>query len=416
MFGTRLIAFGLLATTGILAAAGPLLAAEDPFAACLRGLRGSAVSAGIAGNVFDTAMAGQTADPTVLDAAETQPEFKTPIWDYLALLVNDERVADGRALMKKWDAALTAAETRFGVSKAIIVGIWGAESDYGRKMGSRSLLRSLATLSCAGHRQSYFRSEFLKALKIVARGDISAANLTGSWAGAFGQTQFMPSNYFADAVDMDGDGKVDLIGSTADALGSAANELKHAGWVTGLPWGFEVKLPAKFDTSLAGRRNKRPYAEWAGYGVKRTDGAALPASGTAGLILPAGAAGPAFLVTRNFDALYSYNPAESYALAIGHLADRVAGGGPFVTPWPVADRPLSPSEISELQLRLIDLGYEIGAADGVPGDKTHRAVVAFQTKVGLDPDGRPSGSVLDALRNPGAPVAKPQAKTAPRAR
>ncbi|MFO1184520.1 MAG: lytic murein transglycosylase [Bauldia sp.] len=410
----------LLAFAGPPAAeAAPAAPAPDPFVACLKSLRASATAAGIAGTVFDTAMAGAKADPSVLRSAETQPEFKTAIWDYMALIVNDDRVAEGRARLKAMAAELDAAERRFGVEPAVVVAIWGAESNFGKAMGNRPLLQSLATLSCEGRRQSYFRSEFVKALKIVARGDIKATDLVGSWAGAFGQTQFMPSNYWEDAVDHDGDGKVDLIGSAADALGSAANELKHSGWVAGLPWGFEVKLPPRFDASYAGRRAKRPYEEWTGLGVRLANGGALPASGSAGLLIPAGVNGPAFLVTRNFDAIFAYNPAEAYALAIAHLADRVKGGGPLVTRWPIADRALSPKEIMELQTLLIGLGYDIGNADGVPGDKTRKAVQDFQQKRGLEPDGRPSESILLALRSPGAatparPATPPRATPAPK--
>jgi lytic murein transglycosylase len=273
------------------------------------------------------------------------------------------------------------------------------ESNFGRNFGKRPLLVSLATLSCFGRRQDYFRGEFFTTLKIIEDGHIAPDQLNGSWAGAFGHTQFMPSTFTRVAVDFDGDGRRDLVGSVPDALASTANFLRLAGWQTGQPWGFEVALPTGFDTALAGRRNKRPLSEWAALGVRRIDGSAIDAgTAAAGLLLPAGNPGPAFLVLRNFDAIYSYNAAESYALAIAHLSDRLRGGGPFVAPWPTDDAGLSRAERREVQTLLSQRGYDIGEIDGMLGARSREAILDFQRSQGLEPDGRAGRKVLDRLR------------------
>src|SRR5690606_19048658 len=296
-------------------------------------------------------------DMAVIDFLDAQPEFVTPIWDYLAALVDDERVADGRAMLAEWASVLARVEAEYGVDAATVVAVWGVESNYGRNFGSRPLLTSLSTLSCFGRRQSFFRGEFFTTLKIIQDGHVAPERLTGSWAGAFGHTQFMPSTFMRLAVDFDGDGRRDLVDSVPDALASTANFLKRAGWRGDLPWGFEVSLPQGMDVSGAGRRNKQPISAWAARGVRRIDGAPMPAAATpAGLLLPAGKDGPAFLVTRNFDAVYSYNAAESYGLAIAHLSDRLRGGAPFATPWPTDDPGLSRAERRELQQLLIARG------------------------------------------------------------
>jgi len=273
------------------------------------------------------------------------------------------------------------------------------ESDFGRNFGTRPLLTSLSTLSCYGRRQAFFQGEFFTTLQIIQEGHVAPERLNGSWAGAFGHTQFMPSTFMRLAVDFDGDGRRDLVDSVPDALASTANFLKRAGWRDSRPWGFEVALPAGLDTAGAGRRNKQSMSAWAARGVKRIDGGALPGGDTpAGLLLPAGAKGPAFLVTGNFDALYSYNAAESYALAIAHLSDRLRGGAPFATPWPTDDPGLSRAERRELQELLIARGHDIGEADGVIGSRTRAAIERVQAELGLEADGRAGQKVLAALR------------------
>ena len=373
--------------------------AADPFATCLAQLRGPALKAGVSGATFDTHTAGLTPDMAVIDLLDAQPEFKTPIWDYMAGLVDDERVADGKAGMARWQSDLDRAASRYGVDPATIAAVWGVESNFGRTLGGRPLLTSLSTLSCFGRRQAYFRGEFFSTLKIIQDEHIAPDRLVGSWAGAFGQTQFMPSTYLRLAVDFDGDGRRDLVDSVPDALASTANFLKRAGWNPSLAWGYEVKLPAGLDTAGAGRKNKRPMSSWAKQGLTRVDGQALPAGDTpAGLLLPAGRNGPAFLVTRNFDALYSYNAAESYALAIAHLSDRLRGGGPLVQAWPTDDPGLSRAERRELQRLLIAKGYDVGEPDGMIGARTRQALQAAQRELGLPADGRAGQKALKALK------------------
>ena len=372
-------------------------AADNELGNCLAQVRTQALASGISAQTFDAATAGLEPDEGVLEAMRYQPEFVTPIWDYLAGLVDDQRITDGRARLEQWATVLGAAEAKFAVDRHTIVAVWGVESDFGRLMGKRQLVRSLATVSCFGSRQSFFRSELIATLKIVQSGDFSSEALVGSWAGAFGQTQFMPSTFLRLAVDFDGDGRRDIVGSVADALGSTANYLKRAGWVMSEPWGYEVRLPAGY-SGPSGRRQKQSLAQWTALGIRRIEGRPLDGPNQAGLLLPAGAKGPAFLVFRNFDAVYSYNAAESYALAIAHLSDRLRGAGAFVTPWPTDDRGLSRAERLEVQSRLIERGYDVGSADGMIGSKTRAAIREFQRANAMPDDGRAGGRLLDALR------------------
>jgi lytic murein transglycosylase len=342
----------------------------------------------------------------ILGFLDAQPEFVTPIWDYLAGLVDEERVADGRAMLARWAEVLARVEAEYGVDAATVVAVWGVESNFGRNFGGRPLLSSLSTLSCYGRRQAYFQGEFFTALKIIQEGHVAPERLNGSWAGAFGHTQFMPSTFMRLAVDFDGDGRRDLVDSVPDALASTANFLKRAGWRSSQSWGFEVALPAGFDASAAGRRNKLPMSAWAARGLRRIDGTPLAdEAAPAGLLLPAGAQGPAFLVTRNFDALYSYNAAESYALAIAHLSDRLRGAAPFATAWPTDDPGLSRAERRELQALLIARGHDIGEPDGVIGARTREALKVVQGELGFESDGRAGQKALAALR---AAVAQPK--------
>ena len=389
----------LSAALVILSLVGTAQADDAAFASCLAGLRAEAQAKGVSRATYDAYTASLAPDMAVIGFLDAQPEFVTPIWDYLAALVDAERVDDGRAMLAEWAPVLAQVEARYGVDPATVVAVWGVESNYGRNFGSRPLLTSLSTLSCFGRRQSFFRGEFFTTLKIIQEGHVAPERLTGSWAGAFGHTQFMPSTFMRLAVDFDGDGRRDLVDSVPDALASTANFLKRAGWRSDLPWGFEVSLPRGMDVSGAGRRNKQPVSDWAARGVKRVDGAPLPAGTTpAALLLPAGKDGPAFLVTRNFDALYSYNAAESYGLAIAHLADRLRGGVPFATPWPTDDPGLSRAERRELQQLLIGRGHEIGEADGMIGARTREALKLEQAALGLPADGRAGQRVLQSLR------------------
>jgi len=390
----RLLPFAFLLVLLVAGATGALAA---DFKSCVKALRGEAAARGIAAQTFDAALAGVEPDPDVLDSMDNQPEFTTPIWDYLAALVDEQRVADGRARLEELANVVADIEEQLGVDGAVPIAVWGIETDFGRNMGKRPLVRSLATLACAGSRQRFFRGELIEALRILQTGDVAPGALIGSWAGAFGHTQFMPSTFQRLAVDFDGDGRRDLVGSVADALGSTANYLKRAGWATGLPWGYEVRLPAGYQ-GPSGRRNRQPLAQWSRLGIRHRDGTALTGPGRAALLLPAGAGGPAFIVFRNFDAIFSYNPAEYYALAIAHLADRLRGGDPIQAAWPTDDPGLSRAERREVQQQLIARGADIGEADGIIGARTREAIKAFQESAGLPADGRAGLRVLRALR------------------
>ena len=390
---------GVLGLLGMVALSAPAIASDREFAACMQQLRSEAVTKGVALATFDQHAAALVPDMAVVGFLDAQPEFVTPIWDYMAGLVDAERVADGRAMLERWADVLARVENQYSVDAATVAAVWGVESNFGRNFGRRPLLTSLSTLSCFGRRQAFFRGEFFTTLKIIQDGHVAPERLLGSWAGAFGHTQFMPSTFMRLAVDFDGDGRRDLVDSVPDALASTANFLKRAGWRSDLDWGFEVVLPKAFDTAGAGRRNKQTMQQWAARGVKRVDGSALPATVTpAGLLLPAGAAGPAFLVTRNFDALYSYNAAESYALAIAHLADRLRGGVSFIAPWPTDDAGLSRAERREVQTLLLARGHDIGEPDGMIGARTREALKHVQGELGLAADGRAGQVVLQALR------------------
>jgi len=372
-------------------------AVPPEFADCVRELRTDALAKGISARTFDKAMRGVEPDATVLDAMQAQPEFETPVWEYLGRLVDDKRIAEGRARLEKWSDVLDRIERDYGVDRYVVVAVWGVESDYGRIMGQRSLIRSLATVSCIGERQKFFRGELLATLEILQRGDMKPEALRGSWAGAFGHTQFMPSTFQRIAVDYDGDGKRDLVGSVPDALASVANFLRISKWKPGEGWGYEVKLPPSYD-GASGRHQRRPLEAWRKAGITRLDGSPLQTDGEAALLLPTGTRGPAFMVFPNFDAIHAYNRSESYALAIAHLADRLRGGPAIATAWPTDDPILSRTERKELQQLLIARGLLEGDADGIVGSRTIAAVKAFQSSIGVPPDGYASARVLKALR------------------
>ena len=376
--------------------AGLAAPARADWASCLAGLQKAAAAAGIDQATIQSA----TGNLEPNDAATfigQQPEFSTPIWDYMAALVDEERVAEGRDMLRKYAQALAVAQERFGVDPATLVSIWGVESDYGKGFGLRPVVQSLATLSCtANRRQDAFRGEFIAAMKILNNGDLRPEEFKGSWAGAFGHTQFMPTTFLRMRVDLDGDGHSDIVGSVPDALGTTANYLRKSGWDASQPWGLEVKVPKGY-SGPSGRTARQPMSAWAQRGITRIDGAPL-SGGSAALIIPAGNDGPAFLVTRNFDALYTYNNAISYALAIAVLSDRLRGKQGIVTPWPTDDPGLARVERKELQTLLQQRGYQIGNIDGVLGTKTREAIADFQERAGMKRDGRAGQKVLQALR------------------
>jgi lytic murein transglycosylase len=382
----------------LLAAILAAMPAKADFASCLASLRVAATGAGVSGATFDRAMRGVEPDMKVIELMQNQPEFRTPIWDYLATLVDEQKVGEGRALLQRHANLLGRIEQAYGVDRHTVVAVWGVESDYGQISGGRFLPQALSTAACFGpRRREFFRGELIATLRIIERGDLAAEKLRGSWAGAFGHTQFIPSTYLRLAVDFDGDGRRDLVDSIPDALASTANYLKKSGWITGASWGYEVKVPAGY-SGPSGRTNKSGIDAWASRGVTRLDGSRVSGLPNAGLLLPAGRNGPAFLVTRNFDAAYAYNAAESYALAISVLSDRLRGRSGIRTAWPTDDRGLSRIERKELQERLNRAGYDVGTPDGAIGPISRAAIRQVEAKLGLPQTGRPGGKVFDALR------------------
>ncbi len=376
-----------------------IASAASNFDRCLESLWPQAAHRGISRRTFDAARRGLVPDLKIMDLLDRQPEFEKPIWDYLDDLVNDNRIATGRIAIAQNRAAFDAVEKTYGVDRYILTAIWGIESNFGTQGGERSVVQSTATLACIGRRQSYFREEFLSTLEIIEHGDVPAEHLKGSWAGAFGPTQFMPTSFKRYAVDFDGDGRKNVVDSIPDLLASTANNLKRDGWHVGSSWGYEVIVPAGFNFMLADRSVRNTIKEWEALGIKRAGDKPFPRSSDAAfLTTPAGARGPAFLMIDNFRVIMKYNPAEAYALAIGHLADRMRGGGPFVQPWPRDQGALTRSERFEMQERLATLGYDVGDNDGNLGPRTRAALRDFQSRAGLVPDGFASGKLLDRLR------------------
>jgi lytic murein transglycosylase len=387
LIGTCVVAL----TTGFIA--NPAWAS---FEGCVKAVRAEVLKAGIKPGIVNAAFKGIAFDEKAVRFSRTQPEYRLAIWDYMAFLVDEARLVDGAKMTRTHDKTLRAVERAYGVNRFVLAALWGVESDYGRQKGDFFLPHALPNVACGGKKPAVFKAELIQALRIVQAGDIKLADLTGSWAGAFGQTQFMPSTYRRLAVDFDGDGRRDTIRSVPDSLASAANFLDKAGWQSGLTWGFEVKVPASYKGPV-GRSRKAPVSAWAKLGLTRADGTALPSGGSYGLIRPAGPSGPSFLVSRNFDALFSYNAAESYALAIGYLSDRLAGKAALKTPWPTDDPGLSRAERKRLQELLIQRGYYDGEADGRIGPITVAAIKEAQKKAGMKPNGRPSKRILKAL-------------------
>ena len=375
-------------------------AAAADFHNCLARLAPLAARHGISRQAYSTYTAGLTPDLRIMDLLDNQPEFTKSFWDYLDILVTEDRVAQGRALIDKYRATFDAVERALGVDRYTIAAIWGVETNYGTQGGDRPVIRSTATLACIGRRQRYFRDEFFAALQILQHGDIRPDRLVGSWAGAFGPTQFMPTAFKRFAIDFDHDGRRDVVDSMPDVIASTANNLKKDGWVSGQTWGYEAVVPANFNFMLADRERWMTIREWEHLGIKRAGGHAFPRpDDRAFLLVPAGVQGPGFLMLANFRVLMKYNPAEAYALAIGHLADRLRGGEAFVQQWPRYERTLSLDERLELQKLLARHGFDVGEPDGHLGARTRAAIRDFQARTGQVPDGFASVAVLDKLRS-----------------
>ncbi|MHA1536748.1 MAG: lytic murein transglycosylase [Alphaproteobacteria bacterium] len=376
---------------------------EQSFDEFLDIFRKEARAGGISKPTLDKAFDGMVANDRVMALMNSQPEFVRPIWDYLGRAVSERRIAGGRRGLAENKRMLARIETRYGVPARIIVAIWGIETNYGGNTGSFNVIQVLATQAWKGRRTAWAKGELMHALHILDKGDISAKAFKGSWAGAFGQTQFMPSTYRGHAVDNDGDGRRDIWRSLPDAFASTGNLMRFNGWRAGEPWGFEVRLPKNFPWAEAEYKVRKSLADWQALGVRRIAGGGLMGgrlrAGTgASIILPAGHKGPAFIVLRNFRALLRYNNATSYALAVAHLSERIAGGGTFTAAWPTGQKPLSRGDNKELQQRLTAIGCDAGKADGVVGKKTRSAVRCYQRQLRQPADGYPTAKLLARLR------------------
>ena len=383
----------LVASVIWLTSFGAGLAAENQeFPAWIAGVRAEAAASGISEQILEQALADLKPIPRVVELDRHQPEFTQTFSRYLSRAVTDERVTTGRNMMRRHAVLLASLEREYGVPARFLVAFWGLETNYGRAKGGFPVVGALATLSFDGRREAMFRRELLDALTILDQGHITNDSMKGSWAGAMGHTQFMPSSFLAHAVDRNADGRTDLWNSVPDALASAANYLRHLGWNFGFTWGREVLLPKGFDINLvsvsaSAREHNLPLHRWAELGITRANGGALPSADiNASLVVPEGAEGAAFLVYENYNVILSWNRSVFYAIAVGHLADRIVGAGPLSAP-PRADEPLTRQEAIDLQLRLIELGHLSGEADGILGSKTRRAVKAFQSATGSIADG-----------------------------
>ena len=359
-------------------------------------LRARASAAGIDAATLNVAFDDVRFIPRVVELDRAQPEFSRAVWDYLDSAVSARRIRLGQEKLQQLRPVTDDVVTRYGVPAEILVAIWGVESNFGTNMGDIPTIDALATLGFEGRRETWASNQLLAALKIFQNHDINRAQMVGSWAGAMGQTQFLPSVYLAYAVDADGDGRRDIWGSEADVMASTANFLARSGWQANQPWGIEVSLPPGFDYALADAKLRQPSAAWADLGVQTADHAALPALTDASLLLPAGARGPAFLVGPNFRTILRYNNATSYALAVSLLAQRIAGGTAVQAVWPRDLKALTRSQLRELQLALNALGFDCGTADGVMGPATQQGLRNYQRSVGLPADGYPT---LDLLRS-----------------
>jgi lytic murein transglycosylase len=368
-------------------------AQQQSFQQFLDELWPDAKAKGITRATFDTAFKGVTPDDRVAKAIKRQPEYGRPFGDYVNMIANARRIATGQQKAKEWRKTFDAVEKQFHVEREIIIAIWGIETDFGSAKDRWDVFRSLSTLGYIGYRHPYFRNELLVALKIMQDGHIGRGEMLSSWAGAMGQTQFMPTNFVDYAIDFSGDGKADIWTNVPDAMGSTGNYLHKFGWKGGLPWGFEVVVPDKFDYRIS----RGSFAEWTKRGVRRADGKPLPKDGDAIIFFPATYRGPAFLVTHNFDMLKEYNNSDAYSIAVGHLADRIAGGPPIQAKWPAGDHQLSREARIALQKKLAALGYKVNEFEGHVDFDLRDNIRAEQAKFGMVPDGTPTPDFLEKL-------------------
>ncbi|MEM8802831.1 MAG: lytic murein transglycosylase [Pseudomonadota bacterium] len=361
--------------------------------------RSRARAAGIRDSVFNAAFQGVRYDADIIKRDRNQSEFTRQIWDYLDSAVSETRVANGRAALRQNARVLAEIEARYGVEAEVVTAVWGLESAYGSFRGNEPLIQSLATLAYDGRRGRFFESQLIAALKIIQSGDVPPNRMTGSWAGAMGHTQFIPTSYLEYAVDFRGDGRRDIWSDDpTDALASTAAYLKRFGWTKGQPWGVEVQLPRGFNYNLTGEKVKKSPAEWASLGVRDVRGNRVPNHGRASILLPAGAQGAAFMIFKNFHVIERYNAADAYVIGVGHLSDRIGGAGKLRANWPRGDRNLRFAEKKEMQRLLTARGFNTSGVDGIIGPNTIQAIRRFQSTVGMVPDGYASYEILKRLR------------------
>lgn len=375
-------------------------AEQAGFAAWVAEVSRDALAAGIRPATVQQALGSAQLQPRVIELDRAQPEFTRTPWAYLDTAVSPQRVAQGQAKRAEYQAPLDAAAVRYGVPAEVVTAIWGMESNYGQNFGSFRTVDALATLGYEGRRRGWARSELLAALRILDQGDIAPERMEGSWAGAMGHTQFLPSVFLAYAIDADGDGRRDIWGSVPDVTASTANFLQHSGWRSGEPWGVEVQLPPGFDYARADPGVRQTSAQWAAEGLRAIDGQPLPTIEAASVAIPAGARGPAFLVGGNFRALLRYNNSVNYALAVGLLARQIGGGPGVVAPWPRELEALSRTQVRELQTALNQRGYAVGTPDGVVGPATRAGLRQYQQSLGGVADGYPTLELLQQLLAP----------------
>ncbi|MGB7717811.1 MAG: lytic murein transglycosylase [Pseudolabrys sp.] len=377
----------------LLVQAVPARAQDQSFAAFTAELWTDAQAKAITRATFDTALKGVTPDQRVIAATKRQPEYGKPVGDYVNAIVSNRRIADAQLKAREWVKTFDAVEKRFEVERWVLLALWGMESDFGTEKDRWDVFRSLATLAYVKYRDPYFRNELLVAMQIMQNSRLPREKMVSSWAGAMGQTQFMPSNFVDYAIDFSGDGRADIWSNVPDVLASTANYLRKWKWNPALPWGFEVTVPKSFDYM----RSRANFTEWEALGVRRADGKQFPSSGQGILFFPSGADGPGFIVTENFDVLKEYNNSDAYAIAVGHLADRIHGGGLIKAAWPKDDRQLSRDARIALQRKLSALGYKVNEFEGHIDFDLRDNIRAEQKKLGMVPDGTPTLLLLDRL-------------------
>jgi membrane-bound lytic murein transglycosylase B len=386
---------GIALFCGSLAASSPsrLHSQTEKFAIFLESLWPRAKARGVTRATFEDALRGLQPDAESIALTRHQPEYGKPVGAYLSAMVSQARIEGGRRRLGEWSKTLDAAEKKFGVDRHILIAIWGIETGYGANPGNKSVIRSLASTAFARYKGDRFETELIDALLILQQGDVPRERMVGSWAGAMGQPQFIPSSYLKWAVDFSGDGKRDIWGNVPDVLGSIANYLKEHGWRSEAPWGFEVTLPRDFDLSVS----RADFRKWREIGLRRADGRALPERGEGILFFPSGSRGPVFLVTENFNVLKTYNTSDVYALAIGHLADRLQGGPAIAARWPADDVQLTREERMRMQKHIASLGYQVSNFQGLMDFELRDTIRDIQRKAGQVPDGHPSPAFLAAL-------------------